>query len=477
MSSLYDKFHSDNNINHLYQLLDDLIKKNTGTNIINNMDYFNYFNNKLREIFIQTRSTDLPTINKEVLKSVLGHFLKDIKQKNENISHSKINFTKFKEQTKKITSENNSNMKTSVRETPIRETPINKTPIKETPINKTSIRETPIRETPINKTQIKETPIRETSIRETPINNNEELSFEDLLSKKEKKKPEVVKTDNKSNDGEEEDIMSIYNNFVQSREIIPGDNKTNDIKVKTTPEVIETPINQPKTPINQPETSINTINDFKDILDNKPKETNISMSFKDIHSTNFKENIIVSSFSRTNKEDSNLYNFKISNVKQIHKFVRCILPIENTLHFTIPILKLSIPELELNIHMYCIKTYDFNNYKYAVYEPEENDINNVKTNSGELSIDITSIYGNINYMSDIIKTKLENSEDGKYVKIKNISKIKENDIIKVNDKYINVTSNQVTINEDDIIIENLNDISEEDVYIVNMNLQSVLIFN
>ena len=127
--------------------------------------------------------------------------------------------------------------------------------------------------------------------------------------------------------------------------------------------------------------------------------------------------------------------------------------------------------------MYCIKTYDFNNYKYAVYEPEENDINNVKTNSGELSIDITSIYGNINYMSDIIKTKLENSEDGKYVKIKNISKIKENDIIKVNDKYINVTSNQVTINEDDIIIENLNDISEEDVYIINMNLQSVLIFN
>ena len=115
MSSLYDKFHSDNNINHLYQLLDDLIKKNTGTNIINNMDYFNYFNNKLREIFIQTRSTDLPTINKEVLKSVLGHFLKDIKQKNENISHSKINFTKFKEQTKKITSENNSNMKTPIK--------------------------------------------------------------------------------------------------------------------------------------------------------------------------------------------------------------------------------------------------------------------------------------------------------------------------------------------------------------------------
>ena len=437
MSSLYDKFHSDNNINHLYQLLDDLIKKNTGTNIINNMDYFNYFNNKLREIFIQTRSTDLPTINKEVLKSVLGHFLKDIKQKNENISHSKINFTKFKEQTKKITSENNS----------------------------------------IMKTQVKETPIRETPIRETPINNNEELSFEDLLSKKEKKKPDAVKTDNKSNDNEKEHIMSIYNNFVQSREIIPDDSKTNDIKVKTTPEVIETPINQPKTPINQPETPINTINDFKDILDNKPKETNISMSFKDIHSNNFKENIIVSSFYRTNKEDSNLYNFKVSNVKQIHKFVRCILPIENTLHFTIPILKLSIPELELDIHMYCIKTYDFNNYKYAVYEPEENDINNVKTNSGELSINITSIYGNINYMSDIIKGKIENNEDGKYVKIKNISKIKENDIIKVNDKYINVTSNQVTINEDDIIIGNLNDISEEDVYIINMNLQSVLIFN
>ena len=267
--------------------------------------------------------------------------------------------------------------------------------------------------------------------------------------------------------------MSLYNNFVQSREIITGDNKNSDIKVKTQSKQIP-----PKeTAINQMPPKETLINNIKDILDNKPEETNISMSFKDIHSKNFKENIIVSSYSRTNKEESNLYNFKITNVKQIHKFVRCILPIENTLHFTIPILKLSIPELELDIHMYCTKTYNFNNYMYAIYEPEENDINNVKTNSGELSIDITSLYGNINYMADIIKSKIEIDEEGKYVRIKNISKIKENDIIKVNDKYINVTNNQVIINDDDIIIKNLNDISEEDVYIVNMNLQSVLIFN
>ena len=458
MSSLYDKYHSDNNINHLYQLLDDLIKKNTDTSILNNMDYFNYFNNKLREIFIQTRSTDLPTINKEVLKSVLGYFLRDIKKNNDNIGYSKMNITKFQEKSNK----NNLIKKTPIRETSIRETPI---------------RETPIRETPIRETPIRETPIRETSIRETPIQNNEELSFEELLSSKK----DTHKTDG-TTIGEttknEEDIMSLYNNFVQSREIITGDNKNSDIKVKTQNNQMPPKETQPKEtqPIEtQPKETI--INNINDILDNKPEETNISMSFKDIYSKNFKENIIVSSYSRTNKEESNLYNFKITNVKQIHKFVRCILPIENTLHFTIPILKLSIPELELDIHMYCTKTYNFNNYMYAIYEPEENDINNVKTNSGELSIDITSLYGNINYMADIIKSKIEIDEDGKYVRIKNISKIKENDIIKVNDKYINVTNNQVIINDDDIIIKNLNDISEEDVYIVNMNLQSVLIFN
>ena len=446
MSSLYDKYHSDNNINHLYQLLDDLIKKNTDTSILNNMDYFNYFNNKLREIFIQTRSTDLPTINKEVLKSVLGYFLRDIKKNNDNIGYSKMNITKFQEK---------SNKNYLIKKTPIRETPI---------------RETPIRETPIRETPIRETPIRETPIRETPIQNNEELSFEDLLSSKK----DTHKTDGTTiGETNGEDIMSLYNNFVQSREIITGDNKNSDIKVKTQSNQMPPKERQPKE--TQPKETI--INNINDILDNKPEETNISMSFKDIHSKNLKENIIVSSYSRTNKEESNLYNFKITNVKQIHKFVRCILPIENTLHFTIPILKLSIPELELDIHMYCTKTYNFNNYMYAIYEPEENDINNVKTNSGELSIDITSLYGNINYMGDIIKSKIEIDEEGKYVRIKNISKIKENDIIKVNDKYINVTNNQVIINDDDIIIKNLNDISEEDVYIVNMNLQSVLIFN
>ena len=456
MSSLYDKYHSDNNINHLYQLLDDLIKKNTDTSILNNMDYFNYFNNKLREIFIQTRSTDLPTINKEVLKSVLGYFLRDIKKNNDNIGYSKMNITKFQEKSNKNYL-------------------IKKTPIRETHIRETHIRETPIRETPIRETSIRETPIRE-----TPIQNNEELSFEDLLSSKK----DTHKTDGTTiGETNGEDIMSLYNNFVQSREIITGDNKNSDIKVKTQSNQMPPKERQPKetqpkeTQPKETQPKETIINNINDILDNKPEETNISMSFKDIHSNNFKENIIVSSYSRTNKEESNLYNFKITNVKQIHKFVRCILPIENTLHFTIPILKLSIPELELDIHMYCTKTYNFNNYMYAIYEPEENDINNVKTNSGELSIDITSLYGNINYMGDIIKSKIEIDEEGKYVRIKNISKIKENDIIKVNDKYINVTNNQVIINDDDIIIKNLNDISEEDVYIVNMNLQSVLIFN
>ena len=52
MTSLYDQFHSQKNINHIYNLIDDLIQQKIGKSIKDNMQYFTYYNNKL--IFLQT---------------------------------------------------------------------------------------------------------------------------------------------------------------------------------------------------------------------------------------------------------------------------------------------------------------------------------------------------------------------------------------------------------------------------------------
>ena len=40
---MYDKFHSDININYMYDLLNQIIVKNTGQDIKNNVEYKNIF--------------------------------------------------------------------------------------------------------------------------------------------------------------------------------------------------------------------------------------------------------------------------------------------------------------------------------------------------------------------------------------------------------------------------------------------------
>ena len=67
MTSLYDQFHSQKNINHMYNLINDLIQERIGKSIKDNMQYFTYYNNKLREIFIESEETDLIGLNKELL--------------------------------------------------------------------------------------------------------------------------------------------------------------------------------------------------------------------------------------------------------------------------------------------------------------------------------------------------------------------------------------------------------------------------
>jgi chromosome segregation ATPase len=195
MSSLYDKFHSDENINYLYNLLNKLVVKQTGNSIINDMKYFNYYNNKLREIFIQTRLTKIPDINKEVLRGVLKYILEDIDKSKQNIKRSKMNITDFQDKKDNLNQNNFTKNNISSPKTP------------------------------------------------KILNNNE-----------------IKVTENE--ESEKENIMNLYNNYIQRREEIPNGSKETQVKVKPLtkdPTNLETPITNLETPITNLETPITNL--------------------------------------------------------------------------------------------------------------------------------------------------------------------------------------------------------------------------
>ena len=80
MTSLYDKFHSKQNTDHVYKLLDDLVKRQTGQTINNDIENTNYYQNSLREIFIKSEKDTLEELNREVLSYNLRYFLDKYKQ-------------------------------------------------------------------------------------------------------------------------------------------------------------------------------------------------------------------------------------------------------------------------------------------------------------------------------------------------------------------------------------------------------------
>ena len=80
-TSLYDQFHSDTNIDHVFNLLNDLIQKQTGETIKNDINHSNYYRNSLRDIFIKSDKDTLEGLNREVLTHNLRYFLNILKIK------------------------------------------------------------------------------------------------------------------------------------------------------------------------------------------------------------------------------------------------------------------------------------------------------------------------------------------------------------------------------------------------------------
>ena len=71
---MYDKFHSDININYMYDLLNQIIIKNTGQDIKNNVEYKNIFIENSKKIFENINTEDISEINKVLLDNHIKQF-------------------------------------------------------------------------------------------------------------------------------------------------------------------------------------------------------------------------------------------------------------------------------------------------------------------------------------------------------------------------------------------------------------------
>tara|TARA_B100000212_G_scaffold237051_1_gene180387 strand:- start:64 stop:1269 length:1206 start_codon:yes stop_codon:yes gene_type:complete len=80
--SLYDKYHSDININYMYDLVSQIIKKDTGADISTDNEFKNIFSENSKKIFTEVNSDVLEDINKVLLDNHVQQFTQLIQLKN-----------------------------------------------------------------------------------------------------------------------------------------------------------------------------------------------------------------------------------------------------------------------------------------------------------------------------------------------------------------------------------------------------------
>jgi len=395
MTSLYDQFHSQKNINHMYNLINDLIQERIGKSIKDDMQYFTYYNNKLREIFIESEETDLIGLNKELLGHHLKYFieeLKDSKESNIQANNHILNTPRVEEPKKEIQDDSNLDVMSQFNEY----------------------------------IQQRDIPQRNIPQKDIPSDNKKkEVSFDDMI--------------NDMNVSKESNIKPIIQELVIQEPVIQE------------PIIKEEPI---------------------------------------------KETVTFTSANRIDIE-SNRFDYRVKCEKKINKLEKLIIPIEQSIHFAIPILNLKIKEFGLDTNIYLKDTYKLNNYTYGIYEPDDS----VKINSDiqkELTIEILSIYDDSKYNNDILECKIE--ED--IVILDDVEDFKINDIVSINSKefvkIVEIEEGKLKLeNKPEVIdnipevidnipevidnipevIDNIPEVEEKDkIYIMNMNLQNTLVF-
>ena len=209
-------------------------------------------------------------------------------------------------------------------------------------------------------------------------------------------------------------------------------------------------------------TKIETIIEDKEEQDEQKEytETNIQPIEEEVKEQEVEEeeiyerNLRLVSFTSNKRTSINAsrYNYSIDLNKEdidpekLHSLSKLIIPIEDNYIFTLPILKLFIKELDMEV---CLQQKDIikNDYNtVGIYEPIENIIFNITFPLKKLSIDIRDI-SNVKYSSnDILKINI--MEVSKNIIIFTCSKIDPRNF-KINDmiKIINIQTYEMYIIE------------------------------
>ena len=403
MSSLYDQYYSETNINHLFNILSELIIKETKYNLNNDLNNLNKFKKRMNIIFENSNNIILEDINKELLQDTLHYFLSENKEieeeKEENIDFMSEynNFINNRENPQQNMNQGNMNQGN-----------MNQGNMNQGNMNQGNMNQGNMNPGNMNQGNMNQGNMNQGNMNQG--NMNQENMNQGNMN------PGNMNPGN-MNQGN----MNIVEKDIKSNDIKSNDKKSND------------------------------------------KKSNVKKK-------KFKKNIIVSSKDRINK-DSNRFNYKISNSKEkISELDSLIIPIEDTIHFTSPVLVVKIEELDLNILLTCNNILEINNYKYGIYKAEKHIIN--KT-SDILTISIESIYGKEEYNSDIVNIIYENNK----IKLEDIEDFNLGDIL--------ILSNKNTIEFTKIKSIELNELELEDIInfekgdelsILNSNLQNTLIF-
>ena len=96
MSSLYDKYYSGTNINHVYDILVNIISKEKNINLKDNSNNIELFKKRMDTIFKNTKSFQLEDVNKQLLIDTIQFFMDKTNNQPENIiDNSSFNDEQF----------------------------------------------------------------------------------------------------------------------------------------------------------------------------------------------------------------------------------------------------------------------------------------------------------------------------------------------------------------------------------------------
>ena len=312
-TSLYDQYHSEKNTNHIYDLIDTLVKNKTGESIKKEPNNFNIYNNQLRDIFIKSENDTLEKLNRELILHHVQYF-----------------------------------------------------------VNKIQSTQSPPPAIPPRRSL-------NTISRELPTiskkNDVSEMSFEDLINRRNRDTPDGLQS-------KQTDISSLSKNT--------------------------------------PETNI------LDLIQRDKNDT-VKPVITDVH----EQSITVSSMNRLD-ERSNRFNYQIELKESVKRLNRVILPIESNIYFSLPILKLSIPEFKYETDIVCERTYIFNHRKMGIYIPLDREIDYVETE--KISIILSNHFNRSIIEPDIVEVEVIDNKI--LLDRKDLYQI--GDIVNIEDRFITV---------------------------------------